>query len=48
MGELEYTWNGETMIAKWSVLKDLYNLEAEKFPKLSKLNETAVFPKPIE
>ena len=48
MGELEYTWNGETMIAKWSVLKDLYSLESEKFPKLSKLNETAVFPKPIE
>ena len=47
-GELEFEWKREIYIARWSDLQQLYSLESEKLTKLSKLNETAVFPKPIE
>ena len=47
-GELEFEWEKEIYVARWSDLQQLYSLESEKLTKLSNLNETAVFPKPIE
>ena len=36
------------MIARRSDLKDLFKVEELKLVKMSKLTETAVYPKPIE
>ena len=36
------------MIARWSDLRDLFKAEETKLVKMSKLNETSVYPKPIE
>ena len=47
-GELKYEWNGETLVAKWNLLRHLHLLESSSLVKLSKLNEKSVFPKPIE
>ena len=46
--QLEYTFNGNTQIAKWSDLKNLQQAESNSLVKLSKLSEVAVSPKPIE
>ena len=46
--ELKYEWNGETLIAKWNILRHLHLVESSGIIKLSKLNEKSVFPKPIE
>ena len=35
-------------IAKWNILRHLHLLESSSLVKLSKLNETSVYPKPIE
>ena len=37
-GELKYEWNGETLIAKWNVLRHLHLVESSSLIKLSKLN----------
>ena len=47
-GELKYEWNGETLIAKWNILRHLHLVESTGINQLSKLNEKSVFPKPIE
>ena len=47
-GELEYEFNGEVQIAKWSDLNLLFEAESNSFIKLSKLTEVAISPKPIE
>lgn len=46
--QLEYYFDGERRVAKWSDLVDLYNIEGASLLKLSKLNFVSVFPKPIE
>ena len=46
--QLQYTFNGVTEIAKWSDLVELKKAEDSSLLKLSKLNDVAVFPKPIE
>ena len=48
MGLLEYEDNGISKIANWSNLVTLYKLESASLLKLSKLNEVAISPKPIE
>ena len=40
--------NNEIMVAKWSDIKMLYDIEKEQLVKLSKLTDVAVTPKPIE
>ena len=47
-GELKYSLNGKEMIAKWSDLVLLYELEKNSLVTLSRLNHTAVHPKPVE
>ena len=47
-GELIYEFNGNIQIAKWSVIKTLYELECNHLVKLSKLNAVAISPSPIE
>ena len=47
-GELEYEFDGVVRTARWDDLKSLYAAESHSIIKLSKLNEVAVFPKPIE
>lgn len=46
--ELFFTYKGVSRTAKWSDLKTLFQVEKDAIIKLSKLNETAIFPKPIE
>ena len=46
--EMLFYDNGVAKIAKWSHLVTLYTLESSSNFRLSKLNEVAVFPKPIE
>ena len=46
--QLEYAFNGNTQIAKWSDLKNLQQAESDSLVKLSKLTEVAISPKPIE
>ena len=46
--ELKYEIDGETKVAKFSDLEQLYKLECYKTVKLSKLTEVAVYPKPVE
>ena len=46
--ELMFYDNGVPKIAKWSVLKKLFELERRSLVKLSDLNETSIAPKPIE
>ena len=47
-GELIF-YDGDTQkVAKWSHLCELFKAESGSLLKLSKLNETAVFPKPVE
>jgi len=50
MGELQFVHNGETFIARWNDLRELFKLEQNKknFVTLSNLNYVAVYPKPIE
>ena len=48
LGELMFYDNGVPKIAKWSVLKKLFELERKSLVKLSDLNETSIAPKPIE
>ena len=45
---LQYTFNGVTQVAKWSDLVELKEAESNSLLKLSKLNDVAVSPKPIE
>ena len=45
---LQYTFNGVTQVAKWSDLVELKEAESNYLLKLSKLNDVAVSPKPIE
>ena len=40
--------NGKEKIAKWAHLETLYQAESQSFFKLSKLDEVAVYPKPVE
>ena len=48
-GQLDYDDCGITGTAKWSVIRKLFSLELNlRSRKLSDLNETAVFPQPIE
>ena len=48
-GEILFeTESGSAMIARWSDLRDLFKAEESQLVKMSKLNETAVYPKPIE
>ena len=48
-GEIVFeTESGFAMIARWSDLRDLFKAEESKLVKMSKLNETSVYPKPIE
>ena len=48
--KLKYEIDGETKVAKWSDLEQLYKLECKKKKtlKLSKLIEVAVYPNPVE
>ena len=46
--ESKYEINGDVQIAIWSDLNILYSLEKGSFVKLSKLNDVAISPKPIE
>ena len=48
MGELSFEDNGIIRTAKWSHLKQLYELESNGIEQMSKLNEVSIFPKPIE
>ena len=48
MGELIFDDNGAQKTAKWSHLVKLYQLESGSLVKLSKLNEVAITPKPVE
>lgn len=48
MGELTFKDDGIVRIAKWGHLTKLYLLESRSSLKMSKLNEIAVAPKPIE
>ena len=47
-GELKYEINGDVQIARWSHLNILHSLEKGSLVKLSKLNDVAIAPKPIE
>ena len=47
-GELIFDDNGAQKTAKWSHLVKLYQLESGSLVKLSKLNEVAIAPKPVE
>ena len=47
-GELKFVTNGREMIARWSDLVMLYELESNLLTTLSRLNHTAVHPKPVE
>ena len=49
-GELQYDDNGVIRIAKWLHLKQLYDLESKTgtIVKMSKLDDIAIHPKPIE
>ena len=47
LGELSFEDNG-IMTAKWSHLKQLYELESNGIVQMPKLNEVSIFPKPIE
>ena len=47
-GELLFYVGDTQKVAKWSHLRELFKGESESLLKLSKLNETAVFPKPVE
>ena len=47
-GDLKYEINGDVQIARWSDLNILYSLEKGSLVKLSKLNDVAISPKPIE
>ena len=40
--------NGDVQISRWSDLNILYSLEKGSSVKLSKLNDVAISPKPIE
>ena len=47
--QLEYEWNGKKYVADWNVLRHLHLVESSNLlSKLSKLNESSVFPKPVE
>ena len=46
--ELNFECDGEILLAKWSDLIELYNLEKENLVSISSLTEVAVYPKPIE
>ena len=48
MGVLEFEDGGIIATAKWGHLTKLYQLESDSLLKMSKLNEVAVAPKPIE
>ena len=45
---LQYTFNGVTQVAKWNDLHEWKEAERTSLLKLSKLNDVAVSPKPIE
>ena len=45
---LQYTFNGVIQVAKWSDLVELKEAESNSLPKLFRLNDVAVSPKPIE
>jgi hypothetical protein len=47
-GELKFVWSGREMIARWSDLVMLYELEKNSLTTLSRLNHVAVHPKPVE
>ena len=47
-GELKNEINGDVQIARWNDLNILYSLEKGCLVKLSKLNDVAISPKPIE
>ena len=47
-GELIFDDNGAQKTAKWSHLVKLYQLESGSLAKLSKLNEVAIAPRPVE
>ena len=46
--KLRYTFNGSTQVANWNDLVALQKIESKSLIKLSRLNEVAVTPKPIE
>ena len=46
--ELLFETESDSMIARWSDLKDLFKVEESKLAKMSNLTETAVYPTPIE
>lgn len=48
MQELSFSDDGVTKLAKWSDLKILHNFEKENIVKLSRLNDIALAPKPVE
>ena len=48
MGVLEFEDDSIITTAKWGHLTKLYQLESDSLLKMSKLNEVAVAPKPIE
>ena len=47
-GELRFTWDGVTRVAKWSHLRELYKLELNGIAKISSLREISIAPKPVE
>ena len=47
-GEIKFFDSGIARIAKWAVLKKLFDLECKNVVKLSDLNEVSIAPKPIE
>ena len=47
-GELQYDDGGVLRTAKWSHLKQLYELESQSLVALSDLNAVAVAPRPVE
>ena len=48
MGELQFEEKGIIRTAKWSRLKQLYELECGIMVKMSSLNEIAIAPKPVD
>ena len=48
VGELEVEDNGVMRTARWSHLRQLYELESKELVKMSNLNEVSIYPKPIE
>ena len=46
--EIQFKDDDDNLIARWSDLKNLYNLESKTLVTLSRLNTASIFPKPVE